>query len=138
MLLTSLALLIIGKFCDNYDEYSDVSNVCYKINNNLHEDVFKIFIIIIRMTKKLTKKPSITVGSIGLTEDFIETFKGKESKPTDILGLLESLYEDEYDVVAIGRALISNPDWVSLVKNEDYDKIKIFSSSYLIDGNSPS
>jgi 2,4-dienoyl-CoA reductase-like NADH-dependent reductase (Old Yellow Enzyme family) len=77
-------------------------------------------------TKKLTKKPSITVGSIGLTEDFIETFKGKESKPTDILGLLERLYEDEYDFVAIGRALISNPDWVSLVKNEDYDKIKIF------------
>jgi 2,4-dienoyl-CoA reductase-like NADH-dependent reductase (Old Yellow Enzyme family) len=77
-------------------------------------------------TKKLTKKPSITVGSIGLTEDFIETFKGKESKPTDILGLLERLYKDEYDFVAIGRALISNPDWVSLVKNEDYDKIKIF------------
>ena len=77
-------------------------------------------------TKKLTKKPSITVGSIGLTEDFIETFKGKESKPTDILGLLERLYEDEYDFVAIGRALISNPDWVSLVKNEEYDKIKIF------------
>jgi len=39
---------------------------------------------------------------------------------------LERLYEDEYDFVAIGRALISNPDWVSLVKNEDYDKIKIF------------
>ena len=77
-------------------------------------------------TKKLTKKPSITVGSIGLTEDFIETFKGKESKPTDISGLLERLYEDEYDFVAIGRALISNPDWVSLVKNEEYDKIKIF------------
>ena len=46
LLLTSLALLIIGKFCDNYDEYSDVSNGCYKINSNLHEDVFKIFIII--------------------------------------------------------------------------------------------
>jgi 2,4-dienoyl-CoA reductase-like NADH-dependent reductase (Old Yellow Enzyme family) len=77
-------------------------------------------------TKKLTKKPSITVGSVGLTEDFIETFKGKESKPTDISNLLERLFLDEYDFVAIGRALISNPDWVSLVKNEEYDKIKIF------------
>lgn len=76
--------------------------------------------------KKLTNKPSITVGSIGLTEDFIETFKGKESKTTDISNLLKRLYEGEYDFVAIGRALISNPNWVSLIKNEEYDKIKIF------------
>ena len=77
-------------------------------------------------TKKLTNKPSITVGSIGLTEDFIETFQGKESKPTDISNLLERLYNDEYDFVAIGRALISNPDWAKLVRNEEYEKIKIF------------
>ena len=76
--------------------------------------------------KKLTNKPSITVGSIGLTEDFIETFQGKESKPTDISNLLERLYNDEYDFVAIGRALISNPDWPKLVKNEEFEKIKIF------------
>ena len=76
--------------------------------------------------KKLTNKPSITVGSIGLTEDFIETFQGKESKPTDISNLLERLYNDEYDFVAIGRALISNPDWAKLVRNEEYEKIKIF------------
>ena len=39
---------------------------------------------------------------------------------------LESLYNHEYNFVAMERALISNPDWAKLVRNEEYEKIKIF------------
>ena len=44
---------------------------------------------------------------------------------------LESLYNHEYNFVAMGRALISNPDWAKLVRNEEYEKIKIFTSKDL-------
>ena len=44
---------------------------------------------------------------------------------------LERLYNDEYDFVAMERALISNPDWAKIVRNEEYEKIKIFTSKDL-------
>ena len=78
-----------------------------------------------RATRRRVNETLFTRG-LETGEDFIETFQGKESKPTDISNLLERLYNDEYDFVAIGRALISNPDWAKLVRNEEYEKIKIF------------
>ena len=37
---------------------------------------------------------------------------------------LESLYNDEYDFVAMERALISNPDWAKLVGMKNMKKLK--------------
>jgi len=69
-------------------------------------------------TKKLTNKAVITVGSVGLDEDFIgegnADLKGT-SNPTSIDGLLERLNNDEFDLVAIGRALLVDPDWVNKI-----------------------
>ena len=45
--------------------------------------------------------------------------------------LLERLYNYEYGFVAMERALISNPDWAKLVRNKEYEKIKIFTSNDL-------
>ena len=76
--------------------------------------------------RKLSNKPSITVGSVGLDLEFVETFqenKGSDSN-TDLTNLLERLDKNEFDFVAVGRALISNPDWCNLIKNKKYDKIK--------------
>ena len=44
---------------------------------------------------------------------------------------LERLYNDEYEFVAMERALISNLDWAKLVRNKEYEKIKIFTSKDL-------
>lgn len=70
-------------------------------------------------TKKITGKPSITVGSISLEEDFLdEQARGisEHSEPASIGNLATLLERGDFDLVAIGRSLISNPDWPKLVK----------------------
>ncbi|WP_137130885.1 NADH:flavin oxidoreductase [Rhizobium sp. FY34] len=68
--------------------------------------------------KKLTGKPAITVGSVTLKRDLIESFAGPGSDAADNLPLLrEKLSRGDFDFVAIGRALIANPDWPEKVRN---------------------
>ncbi len=71
--------------------------------------------------KKLTGMPSITVGSVGLSGDFIAGFSGEPSEPASIDGLVERLEADEFDLVAVGRALIVDPDWALKVRDGQAD-----------------
>lgn len=68
--------------------------------------------------RKLTGKPSITVGSVGLNDDFLPedgSADFKAAEPASIDNLLERAARDEFDLVAVGRALIANPDWANQV-----------------------
>jgi 2,4-dienoyl-CoA reductase-like NADH-dependent reductase (Old Yellow Enzyme family) len=67
--------------------------------------------------KKLTGKPTITVGSVGLTGEFVAAFGGESSQPASLDGLLRRLDREEFDLVAVGRALISDPDWVKKIRD---------------------
>lgn len=70
-------------------------------------------------TKKLTGKPSITVGSISLDRDFIPAPGEGVFSAGDVASidkLLEALERDEFDLAAVGRALIANPDWANKVQ----------------------
>jgi 2,4-dienoyl-CoA reductase-like NADH-dependent reductase (Old Yellow Enzyme family) len=68
-------------------------------------------------TKKLTGKPTVTVGSITLNQDVTRTFTTAESAAaTGIDELLERLEREEFDLVAIGRSLIVNPAWAQIVQ----------------------
>jgi 2,4-dienoyl-CoA reductase-like NADH-dependent reductase (Old Yellow Enzyme family) len=68
-------------------------------------------------TKKLTGKPTITVGSVTLGADFAASFRSPDSVAcTGIDDLLDRLERGEFDLVAVGRALIANPDWAAKVK----------------------
>ena len=65
-------------------------------------------------TKKLTGKPTITVGSVGLDNNFIDFFtEGKGAKTTSIAPLIERLHNKEFDLVAVGRALLADPAWAT-------------------------
>jgi 2,4-dienoyl-CoA reductase-like NADH-dependent reductase (Old Yellow Enzyme family) len=66
-------------------------------------------------TKKLTGKATITVGSVGLNGDFIKAFQGEGSEVGDIDDLLDRLERDEFDLVAVGRALLQDPLWAQKV-----------------------
>jgi 2,4-dienoyl-CoA reductase-like NADH-dependent reductase (Old Yellow Enzyme family) len=62
--------------------------------------------------KKLTGKVSISVGSVGLSVEFTSAMRGDEApKPTSLDALLERLERDEFDLIAVGRMLIADPDW---------------------------
>lgn len=79
--------------------------------------------------KKLSGKPAITVGSVGLDNDFVNTFAGKETKIEDktIEQLLERLEKQEFDLVALGRMLLANPDWAEKMRNGKLNEIIPFS-----------
>ncbi|MEO1966892.1 NADH:flavin oxidoreductase [Hyphomonas sp.] len=77
--------------------------------------------------KKLTGLPTITVGSVGLSGDFIGAFQGQGSGQRSLEDLEERLSRGEFDLVAVGRALLQDPHWATKVKDgrigeiSDYD-----------------
>lgn len=76
--------------------------------------------------KKLIGKPTITVGSVGLDGEFIAAFGGEGSKPASLDGLIGRLERDEFDLVAVGRALLADPRWVEKVRDGRTDELKDF------------
>jgi 2,4-dienoyl-CoA reductase-like NADH-dependent reductase (Old Yellow Enzyme family) len=66
-------------------------------------------------TKKLTGKQTITVGSVGLDGDFIRAFAGEGAPVGSLDNLLDRLERDEFDLVAVGRALLQDPLWAQKV-----------------------
>ncbi|MDQ0116515.1 NADH:flavin oxidoreductase [Paenibacillus harenae] len=68
--------------------------------------------------KKLTGRPTITVGSVGLDSDFTSLFtEGKGAGNFKIDGLIEKLEHEEFDLVAVGRALLVDPAWVNKIRD---------------------
>ncbi|MGG4132276.1 NADH:flavin oxidoreductase [Paenibacillus illinoisensis] len=74
--------------------------------------------------KKLTGLPSITVGSVALDTQFWEQIP-------QIQRLEEILEKEEADLVAIGRSLLANPDWVQQVKETRIADWKTYDSKIL-------
>ncbi|GHF57083.1 oxidoreductase [Kitasatospora xanthocidica] len=66
-------------------------------------------------TRKLTGRPAITVGSVGLDGDFVRAFMGEGAPVQGIDNLLDRLERDEFDLVAVGRALLQDPQWAAKV-----------------------
>ena len=66
--------------------------------------------------KKLTGKPAITVGSIGLSGDFLAAFKGESSSPSSLDELLRRFDRGDFDLVAVGRALLADAAWAQKIR----------------------
>ena len=81
--------------------------------------------------KKLIGKPTITVGSVGLTGEFIAAFGGESSKPASLEELLRRLDRGDFDLVAVGRALINDPEWVLKIRDGRHDELMDFSPASL-------
>src|SRR5258707_14967898 len=63
-------------------------------------------------TKKLTGKPTITVGSITLDNSMAEMMRGEGSLPENNLApLLAGLERGDFDLVAVGKAQLAHPHW---------------------------
>jgi len=76
--------------------------------------------------RKLTGRPTITVGSVGLSGEFLAAFKGQSSEPASLENLLERLERDEFDLVAVGRALVVDPDWADKVREGRFADLSPF------------
>lgn len=77
--------------------------------------------------KKLTGRPSIAVGSVSLEVDFLNTRSGSSSQVASIDRLLDMLARGDFDMIAVGRALLIDPNWAKKVRNGELDKILPYS-----------
>ncbi len=86
-------------------------------------------------TRKITGLPTISVGSVGLTEEFITgTFQARGEGIVENAGideLLERMRNDEFDLVAVGRALLQDPYWLAKLCEGRQDEIKPFTKKAL-------
>jgi len=85
-------------------------------------------------TKKITGLPTISVGSVGLETDFIESNyinqeTGKDFSIRNIDDLVERMEAEEFDLIAVGRALLQDPYWVVKVKSAQWSEIQPYSKA---------
>ena len=86
-------------------------------------------------TRKLTGKPTMSVGSVGLDDDFIggkNMGMGGDANPVGLDELLRRMAADEFDLVAVGRALLVDPQWLQKLVEQRADEIRPFTKEALM------
>lgn len=76
--------------------------------------------------KKLTGAATISVGSVGLSGDFFGAFGGQGSGTAELDNLHARMERGEFDLIAVGRALLSDPHWVEKVRAGRTDELHGF------------
>ena len=83
-------------------------------------------------TQKITGLPTITVGSVGLEskgDGFINMTA--QADPVSIEKAIEDINGNKYDMVAVGRALIADPEWVIKMREGRLKDIAPYSEKVL-------
>lgn len=75
--------------------------------------------------KRVTGAPTIAVGSVGLTGDSRSAFAGQGSAVAELDELVKRMERDEFDLIAVGRALLTDPQWTRKV-HEGGERLKGF------------
>ncbi len=81
--------------------------------------------------KQITAKATISVGSVGLTEEFVATYRDGSAEVAGIDELISRMEADEFDLIAVGRALLANLDWPIKVRNNEMDSLQTFRKEQL-------
>lgn len=81
--------------------------------------------------KKITGAATITVGSVGLTNEFLGAFRGEESKPASLDELVRRMDRGDFDLVAVGRPLLADPNWVEKIRDNRYEELVGFNKEAL-------
>ncbi len=79
--------------------------------------------------KKVTGAPTISVGSVGLSGDFLGAFGGQSSETVGIDQLVHRMERGDFDLIAVGRALLRDPNWVVKIKDGRHDDLLGFEPS---------
>lgn len=62
--------------------------------------------------RKLTGKPTMAVGGVGLTKDLQSSFVEPTVMTNNLPLVAERMAAGEFDLIAVGRALLMDPQWV--------------------------
>lgn len=93
-------------------------------------------------TKTLVDRPVIAVGSVGLNIDAMTMFETtREAESTaehSVFDLEQRLRRGEFDLVAVGRSVLGDAEWVTKVEGGRYAHIRPFRRADMdMDWNSP-
>jgi 2,4-dienoyl-CoA reductase-like NADH-dependent reductase (Old Yellow Enzyme family) len=79
--------------------------------------------------KAVTGLPTVTVGSIGLSRDLMADFVEGTSHPEieRFVELERRFDRGDFDLVAVGRALLSDPQWLQKVVDGNFADLKPYS-----------
>ena len=86
-------------------------------------------------TKKLTGKPVIAVGSVGLDKDYIGSGSAglfSDAELASLDNLTERMDKSEFDLIAVGRGLIANPDWANQVQAGKFNDLAAYEKAELM------
>jgi 2,4-dienoyl-CoA reductase-like NADH-dependent reductase (Old Yellow Enzyme family) len=81
--------------------------------------------------KKLSGLPTISVGSVGLTSEFLGAFRGEGSSVGKLDETIARLERGEFDLVAVGRALLQDPEWALKVKAGRHTELRDYDAKAL-------
>lgn len=82
--------------------------------------------------KKLTGKATITVGAVGLSGEFLAAFKGESSEPSSLEELMRRMDRGDFDLVAVGRPLLADAQWLQKIRDKRDNELKGFSKEALM------
>ena len=86
--------------------------------------------------KKLSGKPSMTVGSTGLDKEMMDSFTSSDVAGINLrsLEVLMDMYErGDFDLVAVGRALIADANWAQLIQRREFHNLTPFHPGVISD-----
>ncbi len=81
--------------------------------------------------KKLTGAKTISVGSVGLDNEFLTVYSGQSSGPSNFDNLIQRMEKDEFDLIAVGRAILNDPLWVEKIRDGKTDELRAFDPATL-------
>lgn len=84
-------------------------------------------------TKQVSGKPTITVGSVGMTGEHIDTLMGEGSSVAALDYLLALVDRGDFDLVAVGRGMLVDPDWANKVRDGRIDQLRDWDPEVLKD-----
>jgi 2,4-dienoyl-CoA reductase-like NADH-dependent reductase (Old Yellow Enzyme family) len=77
--------------------------------------------------KRVTGHPTITVGGVGLDGDLNTAYiEGGRAKTVPLDRLVEQFTDGEFDLVAVGRALLTDAEWVRKVREGRFAELRSF------------
>ncbi len=77
-------------------------------------------------TEQLSGCPAITVGSIGLSVDFLRTNTGKPTEAADLGELRRRMSAGEFQLAAVGRALLADWEWAQKALEGRLGEVTVF------------
>lgn len=76
--------------------------------------------------KKLTGATTLSVGSVGLSCDIVDAFAGETARPAGLDALVRRMERGEFDLIAVGRAILGDPRWVTKIRAGDQRGLQDF------------